>query len=69
MRWTGHVTRIAEKTNTYGILYRKSEGKRPLGVDGRMWTGFKWLRVGSVAVYFGLGNELSGPIKYRIFLD
>jgi hypothetical protein len=30
MRWAGHVTYI-ENINTYTILMRKPEGKRPLG--------------------------------------
>jgi hypothetical protein len=29
MRWVGHVARLGEKRNTYRILMRKPEGKRP----------------------------------------
>jgi hypothetical protein len=31
MRWAGHVARMGEKGNAYGILAGKPEGKRPLG--------------------------------------
>jgi hypothetical protein len=33
MRWAGHVARMGEGTD----VYRKSEGKRPLGRDRRRW--------------------------------
>jgi hypothetical protein len=68
--------------NAYKILVGKSEGKRPLGnigVDGRIildwmlgkwsWTGFTWLRIESVVGFFEHGNEPSGSIKGREFLD
>jgi hypothetical protein len=29
--WAGHVARMEEMKNTYGILVKKREGKRPLG--------------------------------------
>jgi hypothetical protein len=35
MRWAGHVARMGEKRNAYGILVIKPEGKRPLGRTGR----------------------------------
>jgi hypothetical protein len=31
MRWAGHVARMVEKRNAYGLLVGKPEGKRPLG--------------------------------------
>jgi hypothetical protein len=31
MGWAGHVARMGEKRNAYGILVGKPEGKRPLG--------------------------------------
>jgi hypothetical protein len=31
MRWAGHVARIGEESNMYGVLMGKAEGKRPLG--------------------------------------
>jgi hypothetical protein len=31
MKWAGHVARIGEKRNAYGLLVGKPEGKRPLG--------------------------------------
>jgi hypothetical protein len=38
MRWTGHVARIGEKRNAYGILVGNPEGKRPLGRPCRRWV-------------------------------
>jgi hypothetical protein len=31
MRWAGHVARMGENRNTYRLLVREPEGKRPLG--------------------------------------
>jgi hypothetical protein len=41
MRWVGHVARMGEERKVYKILVGKPEGKRPLGVDGRM--GSEWI--------------------------
>jgi hypothetical protein len=54
---------MGEKRNTYRLLVGKPEEKRPLGrprrrwmdnirmdlgeVDGVMWTGLVWLRIGT----------------------
>jgi hypothetical protein len=38
MRWAGHVARIGEKRNTYGLLMGKPEGKIPLGRPRRRWV-------------------------------
>jgi hypothetical protein len=38
MRWAGHVVRIGEEKNAYGILVGKPEGKRPLGRPRRRWV-------------------------------
>jgi hypothetical protein len=38
MRWAGHVTRMGEKRNAYGILMGMLEGKRPLGRPRRRWV-------------------------------
>jgi hypothetical protein len=38
MRWTGHVARMGEKRNSYRILVRKPEGRRPLGIPRRGWS-------------------------------
>jgi hypothetical protein len=53
MRWAGHVARMGEKRNTYRILVRKPEGKRPTDVGGRIifkvdlreigWCGMDWI--------------------------
>jgi hypothetical protein len=38
MRWVGHVARMGEKRNAYGLLVGKPEGKRPLGRPRRRWV-------------------------------
>jgi hypothetical protein len=38
MRWAGHVARMGEKRNAYGILVVNPEGKRPLGRPRRRWV-------------------------------
>jgi hypothetical protein len=58
MRWVGHVAQVEPKRNAYRILVEKPEGKRPLGtprrrwvdavkMDGVVWTGLIWLRIGT----------------------
>jgi hypothetical protein len=37
MRWVGHVARMGEKRNAYGLLVGTPEGKRPLGRPRRRW--------------------------------
>jgi hypothetical protein len=61
MRRAGRVARMGEMRNACNILVGKSEGKRPLGrrrrswennikrwMGGKMWTGFIWLRIGTI---------------------
>jgi hypothetical protein len=64
MRWAEHVARMGEGRNVYSVLVGKPEGKNHLedeGVDGRVgskwtlgrlawgvWSGFSWLRIGTV---------------------
>jgi hypothetical protein len=38
MRWAGHVARMGEKRNAYGLLMGTPEGKRPLGRPRRRWV-------------------------------
>jgi ribosome biogenesis protein Tsr3 len=38
MSRSGHVARIGEKRNVYGLLVGKPEGKRPLGRPRRTWV-------------------------------
>jgi hypothetical protein len=38
MRWAGHVARMGETRNVYGILVGKLEGKGPLGRPRRTWV-------------------------------
>jgi hypothetical protein len=38
MRWAGHVARMGEKRNVYGLLVGKPERKRPLGRPRRRWV-------------------------------
>jgi hypothetical protein len=57
MRWAGHVARIGEKRNMYGLLVEKPEGRSPLGRPKRRWVdnirmdvvevGWVWLRIGT----------------------
>jgi hypothetical protein len=37
MRWEGHIARMEEKINAYGILVGEPEGERPLGRPRRRW--------------------------------
>jgi hypothetical protein len=37
MRWAGHVARMGEKRNAYGLLVGKPKGKMPLGRSRRRW--------------------------------
>jgi hypothetical protein len=57
----GECSTHGEMRNSYKLLVGKSDGKRPLGRNGRgwevkyifkkegmrLWTGFKWFRVGN----------------------
>jgi hypothetical protein len=67
MYWPGHVECTGEMRNAYKILVIKHEEQRllDLEVDGRItlnsalkkyssrvWTGFIWLRIGSVDELF-----------------
>ena len=62
MRWTGHVARMEEGRDVYGVLLGKLEGKRPLGRPRHRWedikrnfqemgcgvlTGSSWLKIGT----------------------
>jgi hypothetical protein len=75
---------MGEGGGVYRVLVRKPEGKRPLGrprhgwgnyikedlQEGGFWvcTGLSWLRR-KVEGTFEYGNEPSGSIKCREFLD
>jgi hypothetical protein len=37
MRWAGHVARMGEKRNEYGLLVGKLEERMPLGRTRRRW--------------------------------
>jgi hypothetical protein len=37
MRWAGHVARMGEKRNAYGVLVGKPEEKRTVGRPRRRW--------------------------------
>jgi hypothetical protein len=60
------------------VLVRRSEGRslgRPIRrwilkkLDGEVWTGLIWLRIGQVAGACECVNEPSGSTKCREFLD
>jgi hypothetical protein len=54
MRWAGHVARIREKRNAYGLLVGKPEGKRPLGRPRRRWVDNIKIDLGEIG-WGGLG--------------
>jgi hypothetical protein len=80
MKWAGHVARMGAKRNAYRVLVGKSEGKEPLEdldvggrsipkwilerLDGMVWTGLIWLRLGPEEGPFEHGNKALGSIKY-----
>jgi hypothetical protein len=37
MIWAGHVARMGEKRNAYGLLVGKPKGRKPLGRPRRRW--------------------------------
>jgi hypothetical protein len=41
MRWTGHVARMGEKRNAYGLLVGKPERKSPRGRPKRRWVDIR----------------------------
>jgi hypothetical protein len=61
MRWAAHVARMGEGRNVYRVLVRKPvekgsldrprhrwEDLREIGWGGGVWSGFTWLRIGTV---------------------
>jgi hypothetical protein len=66
IRWAGHVARMGEGNNLYGVLVGKPEGKRPLERPRRrwedgikielgeigwgVWSRFTWLGMGIASV-------------------
>jgi len=58
MSWTGHVARIGERRDMYGVLAGIPEEKRPLGRTKRSWEdlqevgcGTSWLGIGTGGVH------------------
>ena len=82
MRWAGHVVRMGEDRVVHRVLVGKPEGRDHWGdqdVDGRIilrwnfrklegvvWTGWSWLRIGTGTC--GYGEELSGSTNAGNFL-
>jgi len=79
-----HVREAGEFTYRVAMRVDLREGERleDLGLDGRIilkwffkkwdgeaWTGLIWLRIGTGGGCFECGNEYSGSIKCREFLD
>jgi hypothetical protein len=76
---------MGEGRVVYRVLVGITEGKRPLGrprgrwgiilrrifrkLDVRVWTGFSWLKLETMAGTCECGNEPSGSIKCGEFLD
>jgi hypothetical protein len=85
MRWVGHAARTGEGRGAYRVLVGKPEGRKPLGdpgIDGRIilgWISGSGMGVcgldgassgyGQVACACECGDEPSGSIKCREFLD
>jgi hypothetical protein len=42
MRWAGHVARMGDKRNAYGLLVGKPDGKTPLGRPRCRWVDNKY---------------------------
>jgi hypothetical protein len=70
MRWEGHVTRIGEKRNAYGLLVGKPEGKRPLGRPRRRWVDNIRMDLGEVGWgdvdWIGLAKDRK---RWRAFVN
>jgi hypothetical protein len=76
---------MGEGRGIYRVLVGKPEGKRPLRrpthrwgdnikigrkeVGCGVWTGLSWLRIGTGTGICESGNEPSGSIKCREFID
>jgi hypothetical protein len=76
---------MEENRGEYSVLVEKPEGRRPFERPRRRWednikmnlrdvrwrprTGSIWLRIGTVVGSCECGNELSGSIKCREFLE
>ena len=85
MRCAGHVACMGWERAVYRVLVVKPEGKNhwgDLGVDGwiilgwisrkwgvGIWTGLCWPRIETGADAYECGNETSGSVKCREFLD
>ena len=78
-RWAGNIARTGERRGVYRVLVGKPEGKRQQSVDWRIilrrifrkwdvgvWTGSRWLRIGTGSCE--CGNEQWGSIKCGEFL-
>ena len=48
MRRAGHVARMGERTGTYRVLVRRSEGKRTLGIHRLSWEDNMVARRGQI---------------------
>jgi hypothetical protein len=84
MKWTGRVVRISKARDTYRILFRMPERKRPLGRPSRRWehniktdlkkTGCEvvdWIHLAQDVVQWrALVNEVVNfKVMWGVFLD
>jgi hypothetical protein len=73
MRWEWHVARMGERKNAYGKWWERQK-ERDVGgriifkrilqnLNGMVWNGFIWLRIGTSRGSYEHGNEHTGSIK------
>jgi hypothetical protein len=64
MRWAGHVARMGEGRNVYGVLVVKPEGKGPLGRPRHRWED--GIKMDLREIGWGGGGVWSGLTWHRV---
>jgi hypothetical protein len=59
-RWEGHVARMGEGRNVYGVLAETPEGKRPLGRPRPRWDDGIKMDFKAVGWRYGVDSPCSG---------
>jgi hypothetical protein len=60
MRWAGHVARMGEGRGVHRVLVVRPEGKRPLGIPGRVWEDNMKMDLKEIGVMGELDSAGSG---------